>query len=300
MRYLIFLTLLIVIIILPSNLFTKNNNYFWAGDQKVGIDFDHTTLVVIYKQEKYHKNIVSAYENIPELDQVIISENKRMTVFIFQRKQLKPEKEILNKIGLVPEDIEWYSFGYIADGETFLRPTNRLSFKLKEGISFDNLEKLLNGRAVFAHTYLGTQQIQVNGPDVDIISLANEIYESGIAEYCLPDFIANIVHNDDPLFPYQYYLFNYKKTNLGGVVDADIDALEAWDITTGSSNIKVAVIDDGVEIHDDLKDGSGNSRIVGGYTPHLGGNGSPSNFFNYHGEACAGIIAASHINPNRN
>src|SRR5262249_44280929 len=56
---------------------------------------------------------------------------------------------------------------------------------------------------------------------------------------------------NDPDFQRDYGLRNTGQT--GGTPDADIDADEAWDVTTGSSSIVVAVIDTGVDYtHPDL------------------------------------------------
>lgn len=56
---------------------------------------------------------------------------------------------------------------------------------------------------------------------------------------------------DDPGFGDLWGLNNTGQN--GGVEDADIDALEAWDVTTGSSDVIVAVIDGGVDYtHPDL------------------------------------------------
>lgn len=57
---------------------------------------------------------------------------------------------------------------------------------------------------------------------------------------------------NDPLFPGQYGLDNTGQT--GGTIDADIDAPAVWNSTTGSKNVIVAVVDEGVNIsHEDLK-----------------------------------------------
>ncbi|MEO5841949.1 MAG: S8 family serine peptidase, partial [Acidimicrobiales bacterium] len=57
---------------------------------------------------------------------------------------------------------------------------------------------------------------------------------------------------DDPRFPEQWALHNTGQY-ANGVVDADIDAPEAWDLTTGSTGITVAVIDTGIDYnHPDL------------------------------------------------
>ncbi len=58
---------------------------------------------------------------------------------------------------------------------------------------------------------------------------------------------------DDPDFGQLWGLHNDGQT--GGTIDADIDAPEAWDITTGNGSIVVGVIDSGVDyMHDDLID----------------------------------------------
>jgi subtilisin family serine protease len=53
----------------------------------------------------------------------------------------------------------------------------------------------------------------------------------------------------DPLFGHQWALNNTGQSIGGnpGTPDADIDAAEAWDVTTGSAAVTVAMVDDGVD-----------------------------------------------------
>jgi len=66
-------------------------------------------------------------------------------------------------------------------------------------------------------------------------------------------FKATLSVPDDTRFDEQWALDNTGQS--GGTAGADIDALRAWDIATGSGNVIVAVIDSGVDLdHPDLAD----------------------------------------------
>jgi serine protease len=70
--------------------------------------------------------------------------------------------------------------------------------------------------------------------------------------YVEPDFVITpTLSSNDPSLGQLWGLHNIGQS--GGVVDADIDAPEAWNTTTGSRNVVVAVIDTGVDYkHPDL------------------------------------------------
>ncbi len=69
-------------------------------------------------------------------------------------------------------------------------------------------------------------------------------------EYAEPNYLRHaMVLPNDPDFGQLWGLNNTGQTVNGttGTVDADIDAPEAWDVTTGSSSVIVAVVDSGVD-----------------------------------------------------
>jgi hypothetical protein len=73
-------------------------------------------------------------------------------------------------------------------------------------------------------------------------------------EYAEPDYIVKAINTpNDQYFERLYGMNNAGQT--GGTVDADIDAVEAWDYFTGSDEILVGVIDTGIDyLHPDLAD----------------------------------------------
>ena len=124
--------------------------------------------------------------------------------------------------------------------------------------------------------------------DGNSISVANKLYESGIFEISQPSFtsfkgIQNTFYTD------QWGLNNTGQFN--GTSGIDINAPEAWTITRGDSSIRVAVIDQGVDLtHPDLA----NNLLLGfdATDGSVGGSNGDCSGNDAHGTCCAGIIGA--------
>ena len=119
----------------------------------------------------------------------------------------------------------------------------------------------------------GVQLVKVE-PGQSVPAATAELERSAEVVYAEPNFIRRLqAVPNDPLFPNLYGLQNSGQAVAGasGTSDADIDAPEAWDITTGSAQATVAVVDSGVDLaHPDLS-----SRIW--RNPGESGGGRESN-----------------------
>lgn len=74
---------------------------------------------------------------------------------------------------------------------------------------------------------------------------------SGGADAAVDDLIVPTALPNDPSFAQEWNLQNWGQS--GGTAGIDINATRAWDITTGSRNVVVAVIDSGIDLtHPDL------------------------------------------------
>lgn len=207
--------------------------------------------------------------------------------------------------------------------------------KVKKGHekSFLNKQFLLNEGFTYGH------KIHTSFADYHLVKslhknhLKNELSHialSGDIEFIEPNYIYSIPKNEtitrpekkrrgqlgDPLFEKQWGLENTGQNDPGGeegVIGADIRALLAWNVASGSKAIKIAVIDTGVDYHHpDLKDQiwTNEKEANGQAGADDDGNGYIDDIHGYnfaddkpdpmdghgHGTHCAGVIGATHDN----
>ncbi len=112
------------------------------------------------------------------------------------------------------------------------------------------------------------------GKQVDLLQTLNVLRANPAIDLVQPDakITAQMIPNDSR-FSELWAMNNSGQT--GGAFDADIDAAEAWDKSTGTGQTVVAVIDTGVDYnHPDLKDNIWtNSREIAGNGRDDDGNG---------------------------
>ena len=159
-------------------------------------------------------------------------------------------------------------------------------------VRLPNVEKitpLLNANAFFSKpdTDLELSRVLVMefASSDDAINAKNILSNDTSIEYIEVSGVYYAVNTpNDPSFTQQWALNNTGQT--GGTPDADIDAPEAWDTTTGSSDIVLAVVDTGVDSnHKDLK-----GKVMKGYD--FVNNDSDPMDDHGHGTHVAGIAAA--------
>ncbi len=141
-----------------------------------------------------------------------------------------------------------------------------------------NLKNQLSGSVKRSFSRLGVELWEVPQARTksDINHLINQYKNHPDIEFIEPNYIITLeetptnTNPDDLVFPTQWALHNIGQNY--GTPDADIDALEAWDIATESPSVAVAIIDTGIDwTHEDLaeniwqnlgEDADGDGRVL--------------------------------------
>lgn len=195
-----------------------------------------------------------------------------------------------NKSPEASEEIFYTTKYFVYTDGTLQAPTSQIFFK---PVEIDKFKKeVKNIGTIEVHPFLEryyflnvTNKNWLSGEK--IFTLCNNLYESKIAEVIEPVFVKQI-KVDNPLRPWQWNIRN--NANIpGGIIGADMAVENAWNMGVTGAGIRVAIIDDGVDLtHPDLV----NNLLPGFDATGNNSGGAPANN-NGHGTNIAGIIAAT-------
>ncbi len=127
---------------------------------------------------------------------------------------------------------------------------NRLLVKFHSNLDAASAQNIARGYGAASVTQIhssGIFAVQLTG---DVLSAVSTFTNDASVEFAEPDYIVYTEDTtpNDPDFGLLWGLHNTGQAVNGapGTADADIDAVEAWDRTTGDSDVVIAVIDAGV------------------------------------------------------
>jgi len=299
-------------------------HYYWTPQGKVYLMEDHERLFLEYDHAVAHP---LQMDNLSRATAPKILPQASNSFFVeFSADPGHSKESLIREFGIKTEGLRHMAWGMISDEGIPLFLASKVLYAPNQDFDPQRFDRLLDKyRGVSkGQTGGGLQYVEVKEMD-DLLPLANELYESGMFIYAHPDMYLDMSLNsptgvsqvadcttppEDSLFRFQYYLENDGTTDYFNYPyqaarrDIDIDGPEAWCLTTGDTGIVVAVVDQGVESHEELFNDSlldRPSRILPGYStittlPVQSVSGEPSadSIEHGHGQAVAGIIAASH------
>lgn len=265
--------------------------YFELSDKKI--------LVKFSSQISFDQQVrILAKETLlrPLTKEMVMPAPKVVIAELNMGAQEKEILDLIDRLHKLPETEYANPFLLYSDG-TLEAAQDIIAIKLRDGGDFSTMEEMVirNGATIkeqYKYDPL-LYFIKVNKQSsAKALELANQLAESGKFSTAEPDMLKLLkpfFTPNDTYYNYQWAINNTGSSiQYSGTAGADMKVSAAWDISRGSSTIKVAIIDEGVDLnHADLL-----ANLLPGFDgTGLGSNGGPSGN-DAHGTNCAGIVAA--------
>jgi subtilisin family serine protease len=302
--------------------YSAGDFYYWQG-KRIPLYRSLTEYAVQFQEglnQKIRQAIIEAVSPLAKMTEKGKIRNQAVITLKMEKAEEPAAIEKIIDNLKVRSDVRWAAPVYI-HGKTGSRMlvTDEIVVKLKPGKDLASLAGLLQSYdLLLVKPMWGTQNeyvLRLQDPKaVNPLEAANALFESGLVEWAQPNFIQEYKRSftpNDPRLSRQWHLTGRDN----GTPTAHVRALKAWDITLGTPDITIAVIDDGVQMdHPDLADnifnnpgeipGNGVDDDGNGFIDDVRGwdfvnnDNDPSPFVldkpdgDFHGTAVAGVAAA--------
>jgi len=276
----------------------ESDFYYYSSGYKNTLPLSRETLAVRFKREVSLQQKEAVVQSAGNL--ALFSQREELPVFKLTLLPLSDEAkeeniiQTINTLNTKSEVEAAFPVFHFPDAELILM--DEFIVKFAPSVSQAEIEvfnTLHNVEIVRKPEWTERYTLRVKNPKgTDVLTMAKLYYENPISEFAMPNFVRKLkpmsVTPDDTYFSSQWALNNTGQEPPGGTPDADIDAPEGWDISTGSSDIVIAIIDEGVDLtHEDFI-----NKLVGGYD-FVEDDNNPSPWGDdAHGTACAGLASA--------
>lgn len=285
--------LIILLLLITCTLSAQNNFYYYQGE-KVYLNEKNDKLLVKLSKEANKARLLNLIHS--DFSVEIVSKGKtEETIALFIILEAKNKKNLpvitIDKYQKSSDVISALPMLEYKDGK-LQGLTDEFIVKLNAGSSIEQLQNLVKEKncSILKENDFVKNQFLISvskTSSLNSLQLANFFYETGLFEFSEPNFYRqSIAHSNDPLFGNQWPLKNTGQS--GGITGADIKIEQAWTISEGRPEVHVAVVDVGVDLtHPDLL-----PNLLSGFDATGNGTAGGSLTGEFHGTACAGIIAA--------
>ena len=186
-------------------------------------------------------------------------------------------------------DVKCTRSSFVDDHGYHVILTDDVLIRFKEGVDYDARRALCEKLNCFVLSDdEDTWIARVSGLDEDEpLNVVHKLEQEKQIAFAEPNALQEARFLEpESFFPNQWHLQNTGQQS--GRARADVRAIQAWQTTKGSPQVRVVVHDSGIDLsHPDIS----NNLVPGVDFDNPGGN--PGNVTNFHGTACAGIIAAT-------
>lgn len=307
-----FLTILFITLI--SGMAFSKDFYFYKG-KRIDLKPREDKISIILNNENYSEiTVKESFKNILKAGDKLTKVTDKIYLLTFSSPET--QTDIQNRISLIMDQKSIVKFSsktyYGTSRKVIMLPSDRINLRLKNSRDKEKLLSLnilnncsLDGFSKDERNFI----IKTNDNNsIDILDITDIFFNSGLFEYAEPDFIYPekcllLSVPNDQYFSSQWALLNTGQLlstgssfslygdapTVNGIPGADMNVSAAWDFTTGSENIKIGIIDSGIDsLHPDFQKAG---HLLPGYDAFNDMDGSAVDVGN-HGTSTAGLAGA--------